>query len=268
MVIIEKKQQLTYIAKNPTGYLQVQGKSLETRLEKIKLDDERKNEIIAEKSLKTVVEKGLGLFGGIGDAAVTILNWNESVNEDLGEAKKMILLEQYLNKADNQEKAIEMLKDFLVNPQGNTLFNKVLRIIDDSPPDQELMTHLSSALKVIVGNGNFDVLFDQHKYALSQIERLTPQALTIISDHKAWPPVRLGQTISFGPKVTSDWYSEFTNTYCQVKGITDDNKFKRVMHSVVELQRQGFMEAFNGENDMAHCRLTNVGLDLLPYISE
>lgn len=267
MIIIDKKQ-LTYIAKNPQNYLQVQGKSLEARLEEFKLDEEKEKEIIAEKTLTTVVEKSLGLLGGFGDAVVAILNWNEEVNQDLGEAKKMLLLEQYLNKADDQEKAIKMLKDFLVNPQGNTLFNKVLRIMDDSPPDQELMAHLSSALKQIVEYGNFDALFDQHKYALAQIERLTPQALTIISDYEAWPPVRLGATISFGPKVTTDWYSEFTTAYCQVKGVTDDNKFKRVMHSVIELQRQGFMEAFNGESDMAHCRLTHVGYDLLPYISK
>lgn len=125
-------------------------------------------------------------MGKTGDIISTVINWNEEVNKDIIEAKKMILLEKYFDKADSNERAITMLKDFLVNPQGNTIFNKLLRIVDDSPPDQELMEHLSSVLKVIVSAGRFEELFEQHKYALAQIEKLTPQTLTIIADKNNW----------------------------------------------------------------------------------
>ncbi|MED4726979.1 hypothetical protein P9597_02290 [Aneurinibacillus migulanus] len=261
------KDKLIYIAKNTSNYLETSSKTLDSRLEKVKITEEEKEDIVAEKTIKTVLDKGLSLFGPVGDAISTILNWNSEVNQDISEAKKMILLEQYFNKADEYEVALISLKDFLINPQGNTLFNKILRIIDDSPPDEELMQHLSSALKTIINSKNFEELFNQHKYALAQIERLTPQALTIISDYKKWPPIKLNAVTAFGPKVTSDWYSEFTNVYCQLKGISDEHKYKRIMHSVRELQNQSFIEAYNGPNDMAYCQLTHVGKDLIPYIS-
>ncbi|MEH7299373.1 hypothetical protein [Neobacillus drentensis] len=264
---MDRKNELAFIASNTNTFLQASGKTLEKRLEEIALTDQEENEIVKDRTIKTIRDKGLSLFGTVGDVISTFLNWNDDVNDDLSEAKKMVLLEQYFNKSDSHEKAISMLKDFLTNPQGNTLFNKILRILDDSPPDEELMQHLSSVLKVIIDSGMFEELFDQHKYALSQIERLTPQALSIIADYKQWPAIRLGHSISFGPKVTSDWFSEFTNEYCAKKGIRDQDKYKRVQHSVIELQRQGLMEALKGQDGLTHCELTHVGTDLLPYIS-
>lgn len=208
----------------------------------------------------------MSLLGKTGDVISTFINWNDEVSKDITEAKKMILLEKYFNKSESNEKSIAMLKDFLVNPQGNTLFNKILRIVDDSPPDQELMEHLSSALKYIVGSGRFEELFEQHKYALAQIERLTPQALTIIADKDQWPPIELGFSVVTGAKVTSDWYSEFTLAYCSTKGIHSQDKFKRIQHSIIALQSQSIMEAYKGENSIIYCELTHVGKDLIPYL--
>lgn len=265
---MDKKNELIYIAQNPSGYLKTMGKTLESRLEEIKLTNQEEKDIIKEKTLQTVRDKGLALFGGIGDVVSTVLSWNDQVNEEMAEAKKMVLLEQYFNKSDDQEKAINMLKEFLMNPQGNTLFNKILRLLDDSPPDEELMKHLSSILKTIIDNGDFESLFTQHKYALAQLERLTPQALTIISDHKQWPLLEVGGgTMAYGPKITSDWYAEFAEAYCKHKGVMDEQKYKRVVHSVLELQRQGFMEAYKSGENHAFCELTVIGKDLLVYIS-
>lgn len=266
---MEKGKLIHFIAKNTDDYLQIQGRTLDERLGDISLTMESEKDIVIKETGKTVIEAGLGLLGGLGTAITTIMNWNEDVNNELSEAKKMILLEQYFNKSDNQQRSLENLKSFLTNPQGITLFNKILRLLDDSPPDEELMSHLSTVLKVIVSAENFELLFEQHKFALAQIERLTPQALTIIADHKSWPNVNLGMSVAHGPKITSDWHTEFTNAYCKLKGVTDENKFKRVGHSVYELQRLGIMEAFNSSqnHNRVECRLTLIGSDLLPYIS-
>ncbi|WP_226530355.1 hypothetical protein [Metabacillus niabensis] len=67
------------------------------------------------------------------------------MNQNISEVKKMILLEQYFNQTDEQSIAIQQLQSFITNPQGNTLFNKILRIVGESPPDPELTKHLSSA---------------------------------------------------------------------------------------------------------------------------
>lgn len=264
---MDRDSELLYIAKDTENYLRVKGKSLEERLELTHLSESEMNEIKQGLGLKKLRDQGLSLFGNLGGAISTILNWNEEVNQEIGEAKKAFLIESYLNKMDSQEQAILNLKDFIQNPQGNTLFNKIIRIVDDSPPDEELIKHLSSALTFIIRDGDFEELFQQHKYALAQIERLTPQALTIISDSDNWPSIKLGFVSSVGSKVNSDWYSEFTGAYCISKNITDTRSFNRVMHSVVELQRQGFIEAHLTGKSVASCILSQVGLDVRQYLN-
>lgn len=263
---MDKKKELMYIAENSPRYLQAMGKTLDERFEKIKLDENKENDIMKEQGIKVLRDKGLSLLGPLGEIISTTITWNEEVNENLSDAKKLILLEQYFNKADEQEKAVDMLKDLLISPQGNTIFNKILRIIDDSPPDPELTEHLSTVLKKIVESGNFEELFEQHRYALAQIERLTPQAITIISDYRKWPPIQLNTSVSFGAKVTSDFYTEFTLAYSQLYEIKDPSKLKRIQHSVIEIQRLGLMEAYNSSGRDTLCRLTDVGQDLLIYI--
>jgi predicted transcriptional regulator len=125
---------------------------------------------------------------------------------------------------------------------------------------------LSTVLTNIIESGSFEELFEQHRYALSQIERLTPQGLTIIKDYQEWPSIRLGVVVSQGPKVSSDFHEEFTRAYCQIRNVTDTNKYKRVQHSVIELQRQGLMEAYKSENSQIKCTLTDIGRDLLVYL--
>ncbi|SLL33508.1 Uncharacterised protein [Mycobacteroides abscessus subsp. abscessus] len=264
---MDKKDELLFITQNSPAYFHSQGLSLEKRLNETRISGEKENEIRKEKGIKTVRDKGLSFLGPLGDLAVTVLNWNEEVNQSVTEAKQMLLLEQYFNKADEQDRAIEMLSEFIKNPQGNTLFNKILRIIDDSPPDPELTEHLSRVLKKIVEEGNFEALFEQHRYALGQIERLTPQAITIISDFREWPPIELGGAVSYGSKITSDFYTEFTQAYSNSKGISDINIKKRIQHSVIEIQRLGLMEAYRGPDGKTFCELTEVGKDLLVYIA-
>ncbi|MDV6343149.1 hypothetical protein [Nitrosomonas sp. Is37] len=250
----------------PDYYFGAQSKSLEDRLENVKLSVEEEREIQSQHAKKFIRDKVLGLFK-LGEIVSEIINWNESVDEDLKEAKKEYLLSQYFEKNDQNEKALSQLKDFLSSPQGNTLFNKILRILDDSPPDMELANHLSSALQHIVSN-SFYQLFEQHKYALSQIEKLTPQALTILSDHRGWPLINLGSYSANGTKVSSDWLIEFTDTYCRAKNVLDQGMITRVRHSINELISTRLIEAHLTGQSGARCVVTPVGETLLPYINK
>ncbi|ABW66709.1 hypothetical protein [Desulfosudis oleivorans] len=250
----------------PDYYFAAQQKTLEARIKEIKIPQEEEAGIVAEKAAKTVRDKLLGLFK-VGELISEILNWNESVDADLREAKKEFLLAQYVQASENNEIAISQLRDFLSSPQGNTLFNKIIRILDDSPPDLELANHLSSALQHIVSS-DFIKLFEAHRYALAQIERLTAQALTILSDYRAWPQVKLGSFNASGSRVTSDWLMEFTGAYAQTKQISDTAMENRVRHSVNELISARFIEAhLVGEGGIAKCVVTEVGQTLLPYVN-
>lgn len=253
------------IIKHPDHYFGAQGKSLDARLENVKLSDEEQKEIASQHTKKFIRDKFLGIFK-IGEVISEIINWNESVDEDLKEAKKEYLIAQYFDKNDQNEQALHQLKMFLTSPQGNTLFNKILRILDDSPPDMELSDHLSSSLQYIVLNG-FSQLFEQHKYALAQIEKLTPQALTILADNQAWPLIELGTYSASGTKISSDWLVEFTEVYCKSKKISDEGIITRVRHSINELISTRLIEAHMAEERSARCVITQVGKTLLPYIN-
>ena len=252
------------IISSPTYYFSSQSKTLEHRLENIKLSDDEEEKIAAKYAEKTIRDKTLGLFK-IGEIINSIINWNDDVDKDIREAKKEFLLANYFERTEKNEVAISSLKNFLTNPQGNTIFNKILRIFDDSPPDLELAKHLSSALKYIVSS-DFVSMFEKHKYALSQIEQLTPQALTILSDFKNWPLLQLRSYSSSGPKITSDWLSEFTGAYSSSKRIIDGDTIERVRHSINELISGRMIEAHLVGDKTAKCVITRIGELLIPYI--
>jgi len=258
---LTKKEILNY----PEHYFNAQSKTLEARIEEVKLSDEAEKQITADHTKKFIRDKALGLFK-VGEIVSEIINWNESVDEDLKEAKKEYLLAQYFEKNEQNEEALSQIKSFLSDAQGNTLFNKILRILDDTPPDIELADHLTNTLKYMVSN-NFHKLFDQHKYALSQIEQLTPQALSILSDYKSWPMIQLGTYTSMGGKISSDWLVEFTQAYCSTKNIRDPGVTNRVKHSINELISTRLIEAHAVAENNAKCNITQVGQLLLPYIN-
>lgn len=252
------------IIHHPDHYFSAQSKTLEERIKNIKISKEDEENIKNDRTKKFIRDKALGLFK-IGEIVNEIINWNETIDEDIKQAKKEFLIAQYFEQSDQNQHALQELKKFLTDPQGNTLFNKILRILDDTPPDMELASHLSNALLHIVNN-NFQELFEEHKYALSQIELLTPQALSILSDYKSWPIFRLGSYSTNGGKITSDWLNEFTTAYVSTKGIHDPNIINRVQHSLNELIRSRFIEAHLFAEKQARCNVTDIGKLLLPYI--
>lgn len=254
----------TEIIKYPDYYFNAQSKSLDSRLENIKISEEEENEISKNHAKKFIRDKALGFFK-VGELISEIIKWNESVDEDIKEAKKEYLLAQYFDKNDRNEMALTKIKEFLSNAQGNTLFNKILRILDDTPPDMELSKHLSNALKYIVNN-NFQDLFEEHKYALGQIEKLTPQALTILSDNDSWPLIGLGSYTANGSKVTSDWLTHFTQAYADSKKIEDPKITNRISHSINELISMRLIEAHLVQERRASCNMTEIGVMILSYI--
>lgn len=248
----------------PEYYFNAQSKTLGSRLEAIKISEEEERDISKNHTKKFVRDKLLGLFK-VGEIISEIIKWNESVDEDIKEAKKEYLLSQYFEKNDTNELALKNLQEFLSNPQGNTLFNKILRILDDTPPDRELSEHLANALRYIINN-SFHELFEEHKYALSQIEKITPQCLTILSDSNSWPTIKPRSISASGSKVTSEWLTEFTEAYALIKKIDNPKIARRISHSISELENTGLIEAHFLRGIGIQCTLTEVGRTILPYI--
>ena len=252
------------IISNPESYFDAQSKNLDARLSKISLSAKDEKKIVTNHAKNFIRDKALGIFK-IGSIISEIINWNDSIEEDIKQAKKEYLLIEYFSKVDESEKAISNLKHFLSDPHGNTLFNKTLNILDNTPPDKELLDHLSNALKHMVRN-NFYELFELHKYALSQIELLTPQALSILSDNSSWPLVGPVVYVSAGKMVSSDWSGAFTGAYCKAKEIDDIAIMHRIKHSVKQLISNGLIEASVVDKKTIKCEATQVGVTLQIYI--
>jgi hypothetical protein len=257
----ESKELIT----RPAQYLADKSQSLDDRIEKIQLGAGAEEAIAGKATRKLIRDKVLGLFR-IGQLVSAFISWNENIDRDMREAKKNVLLTQYFDKADDNAAAVAQLRNFITNPQGNTLFNKILRILDDSPPDVELMGQLSSALLHII-DSDFASMFEEHRYALSQIERLSPPALTILADNSNWPQINITDYIANGPKVTSDWLSEFQNAYTTKKGIIDAAMRSRVRHSIDELINVRAIEAHLVGQNVAKIVVVDLGTLILPYIS-
>jgi hypothetical protein len=251
----------------PERYLETQSKNLSERINEIRLDPEAEAKIAADTGSKIIRDKLLGSFK-LGQVVHALLTWNENIDKEIRSAKRDVLLAGYFERSDKNEAAIDQLKNLLTDAQGNTLFNKILRLLDDSPPDFELASHLSAALSYIA-NSKFRELFEQHRYALSQIEQLTPQALTVLADHGYWPSMQLEGYSSTGGKVDSDWLNPFAKNYTISKGINDQFLVKRVEHSISDLINGRFIEArlsgAFGQSD-ARCSLTDVGQLIVQYL--
>lgn len=256
------------IVTKPEFYFHTQGLSLEQRLERIKLDKEKEEAIRASKTVKTIRDKVLGLFK-LGDIVKTVLEWNEEVDKDIKEAKKEFLLSRYLDKQDQTEYGLNQLKNLLTDPVGNTLFNKILRILDNSTPDVEQIEHLAKSLQYIVSS-DFNSMFEDHKYALNQIEMLTPQALTILSDYNNWPSWRMHSFTSNDGIITSDWLPQFVSLYSTRKNIIDGSLSNKIAHSVNDLIKNRYIEAKHMTNQLkenfARIVLSDIGRIVVKYV--
>jgi len=252
------------IVTNPEIYYPAQGKTLKARLDEIHLGDDGESEINRATGKKIIRDKLLGLTR-ITEIVSVVLNWNEEVEKEIKIAKQEHLLCRYFEKVDQTSETVADIAKFLSNPQGSILFNKILRIQDESPPDIELAEHLSAALKHITST-NFIDLFQEHRYALSIIERLTPQEMSLITQSSAWQDFNVGALVTSGTNITSDWIPSFIRSTFTSDIRKDERTTDRIAHSIRALEGSGLIRAARAEQNRVRCELTNIGTIVLPYL--
>ena len=251
------------IISHPKEYLKLKSNDLDAELAKIRLSEENEGQVRNTHAIKVFHDQVLGKIP-VYKLAKTLITWNKEVDHEIKNAKKEILLVNCCNKLTEQGNTIDIIKNFISNPSGNTLFNKIMHIIDDSPPDQELIQHLSNAL-LYISQSEFENLFNDHKYALSQIQLMTPHSLTILNDSKNWPIFNLGSFQANSGVITSDWLEEFSKTYIQLKKV-DSSTRKLVKHCVNELISKRFINAALQGKNQGRVQLTEIGQVVLKYI--
>lgn len=275
----EKKKKEALILKQKERSLQ-EKKAFDDHLNKIKLDPSEEKKIKKEALKEIIKDETLGSFI-LGKIPKMILDWNKDYKKGVRAKKEEILLMIYFSKTRENKDSIKRIKDFLTNPFGNVIFNKILRIIDNTPPDKELLNHLSNVLKKVVESKDFGNLFGKHKFVLSQIEKLSPQALTILSDYRNWPHFKMKSFSALSGRIESDWLLAFITPYAEQKGIPVGGEERvRIMGALNELKQFGFIEAHlvKGEIDVAVGTIiqegqkeievirTRVGIEITEYL--
>ncbi|MGM0228684.1 hypothetical protein IGJ28_000745 [Enterococcus sp. AZ091] len=272
---MNRENELEAIKNYSDHYFEVQNRTLESRLSEVEIESEKKIETIKTSSKEAVKEVGREMINSIpvvsslSKAAFIFMDWNKKVDSDLEDVKKVMLIESYLNKTDDHEKAIKSLKEAMTDVYGNALINKIFRMLSDYPPDGDWFTHLRMALEKICEAKNFEKLFDIHKFNLGLIEKMSPQALSIIADANNWPEFHFNFSgMSIGGKVTDQFQLPFAETYARKKGIEELIKVERIVHIINDLQNSGFIECYSYQGQHFKLQLTNMGKSLFEYLTD
>lgn len=253
------------IIAHPKEHLSLKKQQLDQALQTIVLTDEEVNQLRDGRAVKVLHDSVLGKIPGY-KLARCLLTWNEEADREIKNAKKELLLVSCHEKLIGQGQSIEAITNFITNPVGSTLFNKLMQITNDNPPDQELLQHLSTCLKNMC-TSDFEALFSDHKYALSQIEIMTPHSLTILADSSSWPIFDPGSFQSTGPTITSDWLDSFCSHYINAKGVSGDRR-KFVRHCISELMSKRMIVATLHKERLAKASLTEIGSTIVRYIND
>lgn len=260
------KKKKSLVLKNSKNPLE-KSKDFNDYISQVEITPEKEAKIREEFLLKEVADGVIDILPA-GKIINTILKSQEKAEEIIREKKEEFLLAQYFSKTTDNTESIKQLKDFLTNPFGVSIFNKILQITDNTLPDPNLLHHLSNALTKVIRSKDFENLFDKHKYVLSRIEILSSQALTLLSDYETWPDFQLENVVAYGGKIANDWVSAFVKEYSIKKKISDPEKFIRVKICLKELERHDLISAqiINPPNKI-RVTLTAAGNEIVEYIN-
>lgn len=161
--------------------------TIEERLNSIHIKDEQMAMIQKEARLKQLTSGGGAiasvLTGGISDIFTPLMEVNADIERGIRETKQALLLEMFLNRVDDMTVGFDKLKAMIGDSYGNHIFNRLLRLLEDFPPEEAYIAMMSSILEKFVASENFKELFGIHQLHLRLIERFSPQALYLLSHY-------------------------------------------------------------------------------------
>lgn len=170
------------------------------------------------------------------------------------------ILMAYHNKRENlkKEEVLKRLKtnvargaiqvanitNLLKNPKGLVLFNKIIFLARSSELEDDdfgNFADLLSQMLINLSTKDFESLFDKVSYLISRIEKLSPQALFLLSDSHNWPKDSVGGTTMSDYTLSGGGLKIVVNGYLRDKKIDKESVKPRVLHAFGELQSGGYM---------------------------
>jgi len=217
-------------------------------LAKVELDPEQIIGVLGKATTGSVVSSIPGLN--------KIFEWVERVDQASREEKLKTLLIEYSGRFESFEDAISKLKLLTATRGGQTLFRKIIQIVDKGDEDQEWIRLLAITLKKVFET-EFEKYFDAQMFVLSQIDRLSPQALILLSEYAIWKEVNIQSTTTTSGQTMGDWIPQVTMFMRQKKGIDNLEVGARVNHSFRELESTGMINLKGHQ-----LKLTAIGLEI------
>lgn len=185
-----------------------------------------------------------------------IFEWVERVNQASREEKLKTLLNEYTDRFETIDDAISKLKLLTATRGGQTIFRKIIQIVDKGAEDQEWIRLLATALRK-VSDAEFEKYFDAQMFILSQIDRLSPQALILLSKYSIWREVNIQSTTTTSGQTMGDWIPQATMFMRQKIGIENLEVGARINHSFRELESTGMVDLKGHQ-----LKLTAIGLEI------
>lgn len=221
-------------------------------LENVKLDSQQTTGVLMDATT--------GLIASNIPVFCKIFEWIERVERASREEKLNVLLAEYAARFDSFEDSISKLKIFTATRGGQTLFRKIIQILDKGEEDKEWICLLAIALKKILET-EFEKYFDKQIFILSQIDRLSPQALILLSKYGIWRELKVQGTTTMSGQTTGDWIPQATMFIRQKMSINNLEVGARVNHSFRELESVGMVD-LRGDQ----LKLTAIGLEIYKTI--
>jgi hypothetical protein len=269
--ILYDKELLKNVVRDPKEYLNCESRNLEERIDEIKLNSEQKKEIemdVNKEILGESIKNGLSIVtGGMSDFLFEIASWKSTVDKNMNDAKKALLMADYLNKFDSIEQGLENLKRVVSDIYGQTLFSKIDNILEDNPLDEEIIKRLSNIMKNISESKNLELIFTSSKHVLNLVEKLSPLSLYMLGDYCNWPTFEMKSLVS-----VDDYVNAFESHFVEAYRNKNGNIEKTVIETAVsELSSSGLIVAQlidkSNESNKIRVFLTSSGKFLYDSVS-
>lgn len=265
----EDNSLLKSIAKNPKEYLEYETRSLQERIEAVKLSEEQKEKVKIDTTVETggsTIKSGLSILtAGTSDIIFEVLNWKKRLDENMDDAKKSILMAEYMKKFDTIEQGVDNLERVLSDLYGQTLFSKIDNMVADNPLDDEIIKKLSNVMKTISDSDNLEAVFTPAKQVLNLINKLSPMSLYMIGEFPKWPTFSMQMMMSMGGRVNG-FESHFVDAYKSCNPQFDKNSIETAVN---EMSSSGLIYGaqLNQNNNVIKANLTDTGRFLYKAIT-
>lgn len=202
-------------------------------LQDIELSNEKQDELLLETFGESLAERVPILR--------EIIGYTHKYKEKVDSARLAIFLNKVEDKLGSHDAFLGAMARMLTSNAGLTIFQKTTRILNNDNFDEDFIDLLAVTFKNVTAK-DFESMFEELNYALSQIEKLSAQALLVLSVYEVWQKTKLqGGTTMSEQTIVGNWEGQMANSYANSIGMTDDRMKKRLAHAFCELENNGIV---------------------------